>query len=114
MSEGAANVAAAHEVGVARSVVVPRLKKVNAVLLHEINDAMLISQPPRPHVSPKPFQRLRLPDSDERITKDRLHEIEQSQSEFAIVGNEIGEILNESRVEDRFAHSCCRHESPTR
>src|SRR2546422_11036225 len=78
---------------------IPRLEKVYAVCADQVDNAMLLCEPPRPGVRREVLQRLRLADPVKRVAHDRLDEIERAQGDFAISLRPVPQVFAEFRME---------------
>ena len=82
---------------------VARLQEVNRILLDQIDDSVLVSQPSRPHVRAQSLERFGLSNTDERIAEDRLNKIEQPQCELAVRSHKVDEIVEKLWLKHRDA-----------
>jgi len=64
-------------------IVVASLEEIDAIVLHQVNDAMLGRQALAPHARPKVLQRLRFPDAGDGIAHDG---IDDRESPGAVLG----------------------------
>src|SRR5436305_1227048 len=90
--------------GTNSSVVIAGLKELDSILRHKVNQPMLLGKAPRPRSSSQILQRLRLPDSRERIAKDRFDKIESTKRHLPVVGNPEAKVFPKFRMEHRGAH----------
>ena len=84
---------------------ISRLQKINATLLHQIHDAVLLRQPSRPDIRSEVLQRLRFANARERVTHNRLNEIKGTQRYFAVYFNPITEVFATFRLKYGFANN---------
>jgi hypothetical protein len=71
------------------SVVVARLKEINALVSHEVHQPVLLRHAPRPTSVKVELQRLRFPNAVERIPQNGLHEFQDSKGRLAFRSNPV-------------------------
>ncbi len=82
------------------------LKKVDKTLAHEVNDAVLLRQPPRPRASELILQWFRLADAHKRIPESRFDDVESAQRRSTIALDPESQIVEKLRVEDGQTPRC--------
>jgi len=82
--------------------VIAGLEEIDPVGGRTIEKAMLLCDPARPHVIDV-FKRLWFSNAVEGLAKNRLDQVENSQSYFSVCSDPPSEIVEEVRVKDRFA-----------
>ena len=80
---------------------IPSLQKVDPTFCHEMADAVLLGETPRPSARRKVLERLRLANAIEGVTQDRLHEVDGAKGDSSVVFDPVPKIFNELRVKDR-------------
>jgi hypothetical protein len=83
--------------------VISGLEKVDAVLPQPVNQAMLLRDPSTPAAGQFKPQGLRFANTDKRVAKYGLNEIEDSNGRFPVCLHPIAEIAPELRVEESLA-----------
>src|SRR5262249_27368223 len=87
------------DAGRPRSVMTTSLEELDAVAPHQVDQAVLLRDPPRPRPGQLVLQRLGLAHADERFTQGRLDQLQDAEGNPAIV-LDPGKILAELRVKD--------------
>ena len=82
---------------------VARLYEVDPVVLNEVHDSVLLSQPARPEIWPKMLEPLGLADADERIAEDCLDDLQETEGCPSIGLHPVAEILAKLGLEYGFA-----------
>ena len=77
----------------------------DAVVFDSIDQAVLLSDAPRPDTGAEVAQRLGFADAIERIAADGFNQFENPQGGFPIRGNPMPRILQEIAVEDQLRGS---------
>lgn len=93
------------KVGVPREalIMVPRLEEINAVVPHQVDDAMLSSEAPGPDAESEVFQRLGPSDAPKGVSHDSLHDIQRTQGDLAIRFHPVPKVFSELRMKHGFA-----------
>ena len=71
------------------SVVIARLQKVDAIVVHEIDQAMLLRNAPRPNTGAEILQRFRFSDIAERLPHNRFDQLQNTERGTTIRFNPI-------------------------
>src|SRR6266536_1925478 len=93
-------------------VVISCLEEVDPVVAHQIHDAVLGGEPAAPHIRAEVLERLRLPDSLERVAHHGFHDLEGSPSDAGSGFDPPREIFPELDLEDRDAPLATRGQAP--
>ena len=91
------------EPGQAESIVIASLEEVDPLGSHAVHQSMLLGEPARPDVRAHCPQRLRFPDTVERIAQDRVDQVEQPECRFAIRFDPPPQIVQEDTRDTRLA-----------
>ena len=86
-------------------IVIPRLQEVDSVLRDEVDDSVLLGEPPGPDALRQMLQWLRLADSSEGILQHGLHDLDGPNRDSTIGPNPVAQILAEFPMEDGIAAS---------
>jgi hypothetical protein len=78
------------------------LQEIDSAWPNEVNEAVLLSDAPRPSARRQMLQRLRFSDTVERFSKDRFDEIENLERGSAVLGNPPAKILQKFLLKDTF------------
>ncbi len=81
---------------------IPRLQKIYAFVLDEINNPMILSQSPRPDSGSQIFKRLRLPNPFKWITHHTFDQCNSTECGFLVRLYPMLQIFDEFRLEDGF------------
>src|SRR3954447_7800352 len=87
-----------------RSVVIARLKELDPIVRHEVDQPMLLRESSRPRSGSQILQRLRLPDSREWVAKGGFDEIERTKRDLPIIGNPEAKVFPKLGMEHRYTH----------
>lgn len=85
---------------------VSSLEKINATLAHEIDNAMLLCESPRPTAWREIFERFGLANSFERLTQDGFNQFKGAQGQFTVSFDPVAQILDKFGLEDRLTLFC--------
>src|SRR5437899_2514897 len=80
-----------------RSVVIPRLQKIDPRSAHPIHQPVLLSNSPRPTSCQHVLQRLRLSNAHKRIAQDSLDQFESPKTNLPIIFDPVAKVLSEGR-----------------
>jgi hypothetical protein len=80
--------------------VITSLQEIDAIVLDEIDDPVLLREAPRPRTCGEIFERLRFSNSVERIAKDRFYHIERAQRDTAIRFDPMAKVFAKLRLID--------------
>jgi len=81
-----------------RSVVIPRLQKIDPRSAHPIHQPVLLSNSPRPTSCQHVLQRLRLSNAHKRIAQDSLDQFESPKTNLPIIFDPVAKVLSELRM----------------
>jgi hypothetical protein len=90
-------------------VVIFRLKKIDAVVRHDVYDSMFLRETTGPRPRREILQRFWFADSRERITHDGFDKVENAEGDLAIVLNPITKILAKLVLENSSTTFLPRH-----
>lgn len=76
------------------------LKEVDPLFTDDVDDPVLLSQPPRPRTREDVFQRLGLANTGKGISQDSLDEVQNPESNLAIDLDPVAEIFPKLRLKD--------------
>ncbi len=82
---------------------VARLKEIDAVVPHQVDQPMFLRHPPRPASVKVELQRFRLSDAFERIPENGFRELQNSQSGLALRSNPVTQVFSKLGMKDRDA-----------
>jgi hypothetical protein len=81
-------------------IVIARLEEIDPIFMDDIDDPVLLGQPPRPRTREDVLQRLGFADAGERISQNGLDEVQSPQSDSAINLDPVPEIFPKLRLKD--------------
>ncbi len=87
---------------------VSRLKEMNPVFLHQIDQTMFLRDAPGPNARTQSLQRLGFTFPAKRIPHYRLDQTKDPQGYLAVLFNPINKIIPKVRFKDRESHGASR------
>jgi len=82
---------------------VPRLEEINAVVAHQVDDAMLLREAPGPYAGSEVLQRLGPSDASKGVPHDSLYHIQRPQGNLAVPSHPVPQVFSELRMKHGFA-----------
>lgn len=92
-----------------RSIVVSALEEIDCVIGDAVHQTVFLSDSPRPAAAEQVFQRFGFPRAFEGVPHDRIHEIQNSHGDRALVFDPKSKILKKLGLKYRDAFSLSPH-----
>lgn len=84
-------------------IMVSCLEEINAVIAHQVDDAMLLREAPGPYAGSEVFKRLGPSDAPKGVPHDSLYDIQRTQGDLAVRFHPVPQVISELRMKHGFA-----------